>query len=121
MQYFDPISVGKRIKMVRKIREMRQIDIAMQLGYTSERQIQRIESGKSTCSIDKIVELSQILRISADYLLMGSEEKSSRNLEDELHNYLDSMTNMEQKFALVVLKSIFDNRQFLVNEISNRQ
>lgn len=52
---------------------MKQIDLATKLGYSSERQLQRIEEGGSACNNDKIMELSQILNVSTDYLLFGKE------------------------------------------------
>ena len=86
---------------------MKQIDLAIQLGYTSERQIQRIESGDSSCSIDKLFELSQILDISTDYLLYGKVKESQQNKNQELNNYLLSMSPQEQAFALPVFEIEF--------------
>lgn len=115
MQYFDPVQFGERVQKIREIRGMKQIDLAIQLGYTSERQIQRIESGDSYCSIDKLFELSQILDISTDYLLYGKVKESHQNINQELNNYLLSLSPQEQSFALPVLRSIFDNKHILVS------
>ena len=115
MQYFDPVQFGERVQRIRELRGMKQIDLAIQLGYTSERQIQRIESGNSTCSIDKLFELSQILDISTDYLLYGKVNEAHQNINQELNNYLLSISPQEQSFALPVLKSIFNNKHILVS------
>ena len=115
MRYYDSITFGDRVQKIRELRGMKQIDLAIQLGYTSERQIQRIESGGSSCSIDKLFELSQILDISTDYLLYGKVKESHLNINQELNNYLISMSPQEQSFALPVLKSIFDNKHILVS------
>ncbi len=115
MQYFDPVQFGDRVRKIRDLRGMKQIDLATQLGYTSERQIQRIESGDSSCSIDKLFELSQILDISTDYLLYGKVKESHLNINQELNDYLLSISPQEQAFALTVLKSIFENKQLLVS------
>jgi transcriptional regulator with XRE-family HTH domain len=99
VQYFDPVQFGERVRKIREIRGMKQIDLAIQLGYTSERQIQRIESGDSSCSIDKLFELSQILDISTDYLLYGKVKESQQNINQELNNYLLSISPQEQSFC----------------------
>lgn len=94
---------------------MEQIDLAIQIDYSSERQIQRIEYGDSSCSIDKLFELSQILDISTDYLLNGKVKETHQNINQELNDYLLSISPQEQSFALPVLKSIFDNKHILVS------
>lgn len=114
MQYFDQAQVGERIKKIRELRGMKQIDLAIQLGYTTERQLQRIEAGDSACNNDKIMELSQILNISTDYLLFGKEFGLPVD-NNEIITYLSDKTPYEQAFALNILKSIFENKQLLVN------
>jgi len=93
---------------------MKQIDLAIQLGYTTERQLQRIEAGDSACNNDKIMELSQILNISTDYLLFG--KAFGLQVDDtEIVTYLSDKTPHEQLFALNILKSIFENKQLLIS------
>lgn len=115
MQYFDPVQLGNRIKKIRELKEMKQIDLATLVGYTSERQIQRIEAGESGCSIDKLVELSQVLNVSTDYLLFGIEKEIPQSIHSDLQDYITNKSLQEQAFALTVLKSIFDNKQLLVS------
>lgn len=115
VRYFDPVQFGERIKKIRELRGMKQIDLATQLGYTTERQLQRIEAGNSTCSMDKIFELSQILNISTDYLLFGKEKETPQPPNNELQDYLSGRSPQEQAFALTVLKSVFENKQLLVS------
>ena len=114
MQYFDQAQVGERIKKIRELRGMKQIDLALQLGYTTERQLQRIEAGGSACNNDKIMELSQILNVSTDYLLFGKEFGIPID-NNEMVTYLSGKTQQEQSFALNILKSIFENKQLLVS------
>lgn len=114
MQYFNQAQVGERIKKIRELRGMKQIDLAIQLGYSSERQLQRIEAGDSACNNDKIMELSQILNISTDYLLFGKEFGVPID-NIEITTYLSDKSQQEQAFALNILKSIFENKQLLVS------
>lgn len=67
MQYYDKKAVGERIKAIRLRNGMTQSRLAEKLDYTSERQLQRIESGETSCSVDKLMELAQILEVSTDY------------------------------------------------------
>lgn len=73
MQYYDKKAVGERIKRARMNVHMTQCSMAEKLDYVSERQLQRIESGTTACSVDKLMEIAQILDISTDYLLFGEQ------------------------------------------------
>ena len=48
MQYYSK-EVGLRIKNLRRQRNMTQAQLAEKLCYATERQLQRIESGESSC------------------------------------------------------------------------
>lgn len=54
---------------------MTQSKLSEKLDYTSERQLQRIENGETACSVDKLMEISQILGISTDFLLFGDNRE----------------------------------------------
>lgn len=76
VQYYDKKAVGARIKKIRKSRNITQSKLSEYLDYTSERQLQRIESGETACSVDKLMEIAQILNTSTDFLLFGKEQIS---------------------------------------------
>ena len=82
MQYYDKTAVGARIKQLRKSRNLTQSKMSEYLDYTNERQLQRIESGETACSIDKLMEIAQILDSSTDFLLFGAEQKNGNELEE---------------------------------------
>lgn len=71
MQYYSK-EVGLRIKNLRRQRNMTQAQLAEKLCYATERQLQRIESGESSCPVDRLLELAEILDTSTDYLLKGN-------------------------------------------------
>ena len=73
MQYYDKKVVGERIRNCRKDKKLTQCSLAEKLDYASERQLQRIESGEISCSVDKLVEIAQVLEVSTDYLLLGEQ------------------------------------------------
>ena len=71
--YFDAKEFGKRLHDVRTSRGIMQEELAVCLGLASKQHVSRMENGERSCSIDLLIELSCILHVSTDYLLMGSE------------------------------------------------
>ncbi len=72
--YFDNEQIkqmGKRIKECRKKKKLTQSQLADILGISTD-QVSNIELGKSACKTDHIYLLTQVLDISADYLLKGN-------------------------------------------------
>lgn len=92
MQYYDKKAVGERIKAIRLRNGMTQSRLAEKLDYTSERQLQRIESGETSCSVDKLMELAQILGVSTDYLLFGYESAC----RDDMEKYMSGKSGREK-------------------------
>ena len=69
--YFDVKEFGKRLHDVRTSRGITQEELAVRLGLASKQHVSRMENGERSCSIDLLIELSCILHVSTDYLLMG--------------------------------------------------
>lgn len=93
---------------MRKSRNMTQCVLAEKLDYTKERQLQRIESGETACSVDKLMEIAQILEISTDYLLFGVE----RVVEDRLYTIFEGKTEGQKRYLEKLLKAA-DNIKIL--------
>nr|WP_288886810.1 helix-turn-helix transcriptional regulator [uncultured Blautia sp.] len=74
MQYFDKREMGFRIKYLRHKEGMTQHELAEQLCYSTERQLQRIESGETACPVERLMEIAQVLHTSTDYILFGKAE-----------------------------------------------
>lgn len=69
----DKKVVGERIRSCRKNKRLTQCALAEKLDYASERQLHRVESGELSCSVDKLMEIAQVLEVSTDYLLLGEQ------------------------------------------------
>ena len=69
MQYYDKKAVGRRIKQLRKSKGLTQHGLAGLLDYTGSRQLQRIETGETSCTVEKLMEIAQLLETSTDFLL----------------------------------------------------
>ena len=68
--YFNQVEFGRRVQESRKFIGMTQEELADRLGI-DKNHVSRIERGAKACSIDILVELSGILKVSTDYLLTG--------------------------------------------------
>ena len=74
--YFDPKEFGKRMKGARNrkgLTEGREADV---LGV-DRLHVNRLEKGAKACSIDLLIDISQLLDVSTDYLLKGTPVISS--------------------------------------------
>lgn len=109
MQYYDKKAVGKRINQKRRENFITQCNLAERLDYTSERQLQRIESGETACSVDKLMEIAQILDVSTDFLLFGVEEHMNRPLEI----LLEGRSKGQRIFLMKLLKTATENMNLL--------
>ena len=105
-QYYNREYVGERIKKLRKERDLTQNQLSEMLDYTSERQLQRIENGETGCTIDKLMEIAQILNVSTDYLLFGTE-----------YRVVDNKSEGQKRFIKLISDVVFDNLELLVSEI----
>ena len=112
MQYYDKKDVGERIKVLRKRKHLTQSELSECLDYTNERQLQRIESGETACSVDKLMEVAQILETSTHFLLFGAREVELQNLS---HN-IAIRSKGEQLFVLKIVETVLENVNLLYFE-----
>ncbi len=67
-------TLGERLRLLRKEKRMRQVDIAELLGIT-QAHYQRIEKGKINIPTLTLCILADYFEVSTDYLLGRSEER----------------------------------------------
>lgn len=77
--YFNQEDFGKRLRLARKEAGLTQQELADAVCVVKDH-IGRLERGERVCSIDILVELSDTLEVSTDYLLKG---KSAPNTTRE--------------------------------------
>lgn len=103
------MDMGERIKKARKAKGWSQSELAEKIGLTSGG-MSGIESNKRDASKTIIIKLSEILEVSADYLLFGIETKLTLSeSEKEILEILredKAMTNAVMQFAKVKKKAI---------------
>lgn len=65
-------NIGKRINLLRKSHGITQEQLAEELGVTIKH-ISSVERGVSSLSLEKMIEISQILDCTLDYLILGKK------------------------------------------------
>ena len=68
--YYNTKASGARIRELRLAKKLDQIELA-ELLNVSHGYISRIESGKKGCSVDLMIQISEIFGTSLDYLILG--------------------------------------------------
>ena len=79
---FNQIEFSRRVKVTRENRGMTQEQLA-DAANTSYKHLAAIEQGRSMCSIDLLVSLSDALGVCTDFLLKGTEPEKEA-LKDKL-------------------------------------
>lgn len=109
MKYYDRHEVGTRIKKIRRIRGLTQNELAERLDYATERQLQRIENGETACSVDKLMEIAQLLEVSTDFILFGS----IKDKKGEYAKYFEGKTENQTKYLTMLLEVAGKNLELL--------
>ena len=78
--YFNAIEFGKRLQESRKKKGLTQEQLANLLSLEFNT-ISRFERGQRNCSLDMLVEISECLSVSTDYLLKGESTSNERKAE----------------------------------------
>ena len=94
--YFDAKEFGKRLHDVRTSRGITQEELAVRLELASKQHVSHMENGERSCSIDLLIELSCILHVSTDYLLMGSEP-SKEEVKNDLLSIISELSTIVKK------------------------
>lgn len=89
--------MGKRIKDKRKEKGYKAIDFADIIGVGKD-QLSRIENGKLPCKTEYLFIIAQVLEVSVDYLMFGSN-----NEDEELLALVASIPNVLREKAKKIL------------------
>lgn len=106
--YFDYVSLGARIRKIRKQNHMTQEDLAEACDL-SIAHIGHIERGTRAASIETLITISKVLNISTDYLLLDidlSKDKKFSNLINSLNNINEEKYNQLYSIFKVLVENI---------------
>ena len=95
--YFDQVKFGNRLRNLRKQRGKTQEQLAAAVNIGTVH-LGNIELGKRGLSIDLMIELSNVLNVSLDYLIIGRERTSPqvREFIRKAHDILDELDVLTQ-------------------------
>lgn len=101
---FDYSEVGKRIKYYRQKRGLTQEQLAFDI-HTSAAYISNIERSIKKPSLQKIILISEVLKISVDELICSSQSQASIAKESPKHSIVftkeDKKTLTESLFTII--------------------
>ena len=80
---FNQEAYGKRIKMLREQQGLTQEQLAEDL-HISDVHLRRLEAGRSTGSVELVIEIAAFFDISVDYLLLGVDRGAGKVRRDIL-------------------------------------
>ena len=92
--YFDAVEFGKRVAKQRRLMDLTQDELAKMMNLSTSH-IGRMELGKEGPSTDVLIELSQKLNLSIDYLLTGKIPER-QILRNEIRSIIDFLTAIER-------------------------
>ena len=91
------VLVGKRIKLARELAGMTQEKLAEIVGV-SRTAVVRWESGETDPTIDHLIEMTKVLRVSADFLLGTSDTDQVMSTLMEMASALNKLiSEMQEK------------------------
>lgn len=100
------VEIGDRIRELRQMHNLSQTQLADQLGVTSA-YMSRVEHGISRLTLEKVVQLSQILSISVDQLLFDEETAALKDIYLSINRCLSSVKYRELKMLNGLIQSFY--------------
>ena len=97
--------IGKRIKKERLKHKLTQEDMADKID-TSVAFYSRVETGKSPINLKRIVQIADLLGVSAGYFITGTNEGKDDYLNYEFKEVLSKCTPEQQKFIYRVAELV---------------
>lgn len=106
------IAFGRKLKEIRVSRGMSQEELAKALGYTNRSSINKIEIGRSSIPIEKIVKMAEILGVSP--LDLFQEEPADMQVEEDGTRFViefQNLTKSNQALVLAYMKALNDSQE----------
>lgn len=103
-------SLGVRIQQYRKALGLTQEDIADRMGC-SLTYISKLENGKASCNLERLFELSNLLKCDAADLLLGINTGSSQYLDPELGQMIAQLTPNDKELLCAMMEVMIRRNQ----------
>lgn len=111
--HFDCVSVGERLRKIRKAKGLSQEELSMKLGCDAK-YLSRLENGKANPSLQLMMKFSDITNATLDFLLYGyhpiyrPEEKKVREPETKYEPTSFPLSQHDYKIVERLLAIISD-------------
>lgn len=105
----DYKKLGKRIKEERLKKNLTQERLAESINLTGV-YISHIENASTKPSLETVVNLSNALNVTPDFLLFDSLYKSKEYLNDEIAKLLKQCSNDELKLVVRLIEAVINNK-----------
>jgi transcriptional regulator with XRE-family HTH domain len=104
--------LGQRLKQARKLSGLTQHALA-ELVHITTNQIAKLETNKTTASIDTIINIANALSIDLNYLLLSDNESEHNNdyMDILISNQIKDFTLKEKEALLLVINAMKSCRQ----------
>ena len=103
-------NLGIRIQQKRKARGLTQEEVAYRMGC-SLTYISKLENGKSSCNMDRLFELGNVLHCDVADLLLGINQGSDYYLEPELEQMLGQLSSEDKELICAMMEVIIRRKQ----------
>lgn len=103
-------SLGVRIQQYRKALGLTQEDIADRMGC-SLTYISKLENGKASCNLERLFELSNLLKCDAADLLLGINMGSNQYLDPELGQMIAQLTPNDKELLCAMMEVMIRRNQ----------
>lgn len=100
--YYDIEESGKRLKKLRKGKNMTQKELAEVLDI-HVKTISKAERGVNGMSIDNLLKVSQFFHVTIDYLVKGDKEE---NTNYSLQKLLERLSEEQEKIACQIIENV---------------
>ena len=101
--YYDMKECGKRIQQLRTQRGYTQEQLAREVSIDRSL-LSYIEAGKKGCSVDTLVQLSELFDVSLDYLVLGIVhlDPSKTDVKNIMAGKVDELIHQLEAFKLAL-------------------
>jgi transcriptional regulator with XRE-family HTH domain len=98
---------GDRLRQVRETKGLSQDDVARRLGF-SDTQMNKYERGKNSPSVENIIQLAELLEVSADYLLGLTDDPNTFYEVDLTPEEVALITEVRRQSAVNSMRILTD-------------
>ena len=103
-------NLGVRIQSIRNQSGLRQDEVAERMGCSLS-YISKLENGKASCNMERLFELSNILKCDIGFLLSGVNRGSEYYLEPELRSMVGQLTLEEKELVCAIIRVMIQRKQ----------